>query len=733
MPAHPRRPRARGTTVALGVLAVVAALLPGASAPAADALLCAGQLTALAVLLLGRRHRLEHENPAWRWWTAAVAVLSAGSLTNLLTDLRPGPVAGVSVLVAAPAAYGAIVRWNRYRTYVTDTGDWLNGVSAALTLAAAGLLAQQRWGFLPAAWPAPQVHLWLLIVAALVTLLGTALTVAAVGGLARDVRLWIVAGGLAGLLALSTTIRDSTADALHAQAGWALACLLIAFASTLPGRAAPAPTTTQVPAAGALVVLAAAVAVLTVDGHRDGWAVTLYAGAAVLGASARIVRLARELAHLNESRRLALTDELTGVGNRRALLRALDHLADDGRPAAMLLLDVDRFKEVNDRHGHHAGDELLRRVVAVSRRVLPDDAVVTRIGGDEFAVLLPCRDEDQAVRIGRALHAAVVDDVQIGLSVGVRSAPGGALDPDRLLRQADTAMYSAKTAGGGVSVYDRDVDARLRDRAGLAADVRRLLADDERTAREVVLHYQPQVDVASGRVVGVEALVRWQHPDRGLLPPLTFLDLVEEQGLMDRLTTHVLDRATARAAAWSHRGVPLRISVNVSASSLAHPDLLRVVDGVLARHGVAPGRLVLEVTETTLMADPDVALAVAHGLTRRGVQLSIDDYGTGYSSLAYLTDLPATELKLDRAFTARVLSEPRTADVVEATVALAHRLGLRVVAEGVEDGATRAVLGGLDVDESQGYLHARPLPPEEFTRWLAAQPAQVVGAESPEA
>jgi EAL domain-containing protein (putative c-di-GMP-specific phosphodiesterase class I) len=245
--------------------------------------------------------------------------------------------------------------------------------------------------------------------------------------------------------------------------------------------------------------------------------------------------------------------------------------------------------------------------------------------------------------------------------------------------------------------------------------------------REVVVHYQPQLDVGTGRVVGAEALVRWQHPSRGLLPPMTFLGLVEEHGLMDDLTVHLLHRAIAESAAWTHDGAPLRISVNLSASSLAHPDLLDLVDDALQRSGLAAGRLVLEVTETTLMADPDLALAVTHELTRRGVQLSIDDYGTGYSSLAYLTDLPATELKLDRAFTMRVVTEPRTAEIVEATVALAHRLGLRVVAEGVEDEATLTVLGGLDVDETQGYLHSRPLPPAEFEAWLAAAPVRAVG------
>nr|WP_276610826.1 bifunctional diguanylate cyclase/phosphodiesterase [Kineococcus siccus] len=425
----------------------------------------------------------------------------------------------------------------------------------------------------------------------------------------------------------------------------------------------------------------------------------------------------------------ALTDDLTGIANRRALVARLRALADDAEGAALLVVDLDRFKEVNDRYGHVEGDDLLRVITGALEATAPAGSLLARLGGDEFALLLPdgseCGGAAVAARLVDAVTAVVRADARplgVGMSVGVAAAAAGTLDPDDLLRRADAAMWVAKGSGGGLSVFDADADARARDRAALLADLTALLDGDEAgdgaLGRQLVLFYQPQVDLASGVVVGVEALVRWQHPDRGLLPPVAFLDLVEEHGLMDRLTASLLHRAAREARGWRAGGGPLRVSVNLSASSLAHPGLLAAVDDALACSGLEPGRLVLEVTETTLMADPGLALAVARDLTARGVQLSIDDYGTGYSSLAYLTDLPASELKLDRAFTLRVLGEPRTADIVAATVGLAHRLGLRVVAEGVEDAATLAVLARLGTDETQGYLHARPLPPAEFERWL---------------
>ncbi|WP_432519525.1 putative bifunctional diguanylate cyclase/phosphodiesterase [Kineococcus sp. SYSU DK006] len=717
MTLSPAAPRRREAAVAAGTLLAGAALLPAARG-AAPVLLLLAHLVAVAVVAGALRRG--GDDGVWRWWAAAVAVLGLAPLAALVTGSSSAVPPAVAALAAAPLAYQGLVRWNRFRTYVSDPGDWLNGVSAVLAITAAGVLLQRRSGFLPAPWPDWREQLWLLDVGALVLLLGTAATVAAIGGLARDRRAWAVQCSLAALLVVSVCLRGGASDGVRLQAAWTLAALVVAACSVRPVRSAAVPASSQAPAVGSFVVLALAVGVLAATAvPRDGWGPTAYALAATLGVSVRVVHLLRELAQLAVSRREALTDELTGLANRRALLQHLVAATRQRRTTGLLLIDIDRFKEVNDRQGHHAGDALLRRVVAAAARALPADAVFARLGGDEFAVLLPGCDDEGATAVGREVHEAVVRHVDIGLSIGVRSLPAGAVDPDRLLRQADTAMYAAKTAGGGVGVYDSDVDARSRDRAALAADLKALVgAGEQRLRRELVVHYQPQVDVLTGRVVGVEALVRWEHPVRGLLPPVTFLELAEEQGLMDELTVHLLHRATADAALWAHGGLPLRVSVNLSASTLAHPDLLRIVDDVLARSGLAPGRLVLEVTETTLMADPDLALEVTRGLTRRGVQLSIDDYGTGYSSLAYLTDLPATELKLDRAFTVRVLHEPRTAQIVEATVALAHRLGLRVVAEGVEDAATRDVLGRLDVDESQGYLHARPMPPGQVQRWL---------------
>ncbi|MFD0481581.1 putative bifunctional diguanylate cyclase/phosphodiesterase [Kineococcus sp. GCM10028916] len=726
------RPDARVTVVALACVAVGVALLLPVDRPVSSALLAGAHLVAVLVLARGAQRRTD--DVVWRWFAAASVVVGVPPVLALVTGERSLGLLGGCVLAAIPLAYQGLVRWNRFRTYTSDPGDFLNGLSAVLACTGAGIVAQQRFHFLSPGWPDWKVQLWLLIAGSLVILLGTALTVAGVGGLSRDPRMWLIVAALVSVGLVSSTLRGHPGDAVHGQAAWTLAFLVIAYASTRRGRPVPVAATSQAPAVGALIVLALAVVVLVADGRADGWHATAYASAAILGITFRVVHLVRELAQLAESRHQALTDELTGVGNRRALVRELEDLVGRGLPAAMLLLDVDHFKEVNDRQGHHAGDDLLRRVAVSVRRALPADAVLTRIGGDEFAVVMPGRDEDQAVEIAATVHRAVAAQVEIGLSIGVRSLPAGGFDPDRLLRQADAAMYTAKTSGGGVSLYDCEVDARLRDRAALVADLKALVgAGEQQMRREIAVHYQPQLDVVTRRVVGVEALVRWQHPTRGLLPPLTFLDLVEEHGLMDALTVHLLQRAVEESGPWSDGGVPLRISVNLSASSLTHPGLLCLVDRVLEQTGLAPGRLVLEVTETTLMADPDLALAVTHELTRRGVQLSIDDYGTGYSSLAYLTDLPATELKLDRAFTMRVLTEPRTAEIVEATVALAHRLGLRVVAEGVEDEATLTVLRGLDVDESQGYLHARPLPPAEFAAWLAAAARrdQVVGAPAP--
>ena len=340
--------------------------------------------------------------------------------------------------------------------------------------------------------------------------------------------------------------------------------------------------------------------------------------------------------------------------------------------------------------------------------------------------------EEAALAVGRRLHDRLAEPFPIeglvihsAVSVGVTTSIGvlgeGSQAPTRLLREADVAMYDAKRSGAGVALYD---SARHADSSGHLALVEELRS--ALSAGQLLLHHQPQLDVATGAIVGVEALVRWAHPVRGILGPGEFLPLAEVHGLMGVLTEEVLARAVAQAAVWRRTGLDLRMSVNLSASNLLDAGLPRRVDELLGAHGLPPESLVLEVTESVLLTDPDRSLAVVGALAELGVTVSIDDFGTGYSSLAYLRDLPVAELKLDRSFTADLLTDDRTQAIVASTIELAHRLGLRVVAEGVEDEETLRHLESLDCDTSQGYLHARPLPARELERWLAR-----AGAASP--
>nr|WP_240897297.1 EAL domain-containing protein [Kineococcus vitellinus] len=526
--------------------------------------------------------------------------------------------------------------------------------------------------------------------------------------------------------------------------GWIALAAALAHAAHLPDRSpgliAVSPLGATVSAFAALLV---AVAVITVGGldpqggprWSSAWAVL-----AVLGLSGRVAHLVRAVSQHDRIRHEALTDDLTGLPNRRAFSAALEAAtAGGGVPVALVLADLDGFKEVNDRFGHATGDRLLRHVSQRFRAALPPGTLLARLGGDEFAVLLPGGSSRSADAVARRLVEVAgesqLDGVRTtGCSAGIAAAPVGAdaaaapLGGAELLRRADAAMYVAKGRGGGVALHDDALDRELRERAALTDDLHAAFADAAGGGHEqFVVHYQPQVAAADGRVVGVEALVRWQHPSRGLVPPGRFLDLVEQQRLMPALTERVLVRAAADLARWRAAGHDLRLSFNVSSSQLAGGALLELVDAVVAA-GTDPSRLVVEVTETTLVGDPDRALAVCQAIRERGCELSIDDFGTGYSSLGYLSDFPATEVKVDRSFTARLLTSPRTAAVVAGTVGLAHHLGMRVVAEGVEDGATLAELRRLGCDLTQGYLHSRPVPAGELLRSLAAATPAVPAA-----
>ncbi|WP_436842632.1 putative bifunctional diguanylate cyclase/phosphodiesterase, partial [Streptomyces flaveolus] len=422
-----------------------------------------------------------------------------------------------------------------------------------------------------------------------------------------------------------------------------------------------------------------------------------------------------------------LRDPLTGLPNRQWLLERIWTALDDadriGARSALMLIDLDRFRSVNDTLGHLAGDRLLLQIADRLRLALPRGAEAARLGGDEFAVLLPVADSTtSATRVARGLVSALSSPLDLdGLtlvleaSAGVAVFPDHALDAEGLLRRADVAMYQAKRDRTGVEVYESKRDSNTPDRLGLLGDLRRAL-----DAHEVQLHYQPKVRF-DGQVAGLEALVRWVHPERGKVPPDEFIAIAESSGLMPHLTEYVLETALGQVARWRAQGLRVPVAVNVSPRDVHTPGFAGSVAARLARHGVPAGALQLEITEHVLLEDPQRAADTLAGLTGHGVKMSLDDFGTGYSSLVHLRRLPVSELKIDRSFVARLAVDAQDAEIVRCTVDLAHSLGLLVVAEGVEDDETWERLRDLGCDAVQGWLVAAAMPPEETTAWLLAR------------
>ncbi|MFE7809189.1 putative bifunctional diguanylate cyclase/phosphodiesterase [Streptomyces sp. NPDC057430] len=422
-----------------------------------------------------------------------------------------------------------------------------------------------------------------------------------------------------------------------------------------------------------------------------------------------------------------LRDPLTGLPNRQWLLErawtALEEAEGEGVRSALVLIDLDRFRSVNDTLGHLAGDRLLLQIAERLKLALPRGAEAARLGGDEFAVLLPTADSTtSAQRVARHLVAELSSPLDLdGLtlvleaSAGVAVFPDHALDAEGLLRRADVAMYQAKRDRTGVEVYESKRDSNTPDRLGLLGDLRRAL-----DAGDVELHYQPKVRF-DGQVAGLEALVRWVHPERGRVPPDEFIAIAESSGLMPHLTEYVLETALAQVARWRAQGLNVPVAVNVSPRDVHTPGFAGAVAARLARHGVPAGALQLEITEHVLLEDPQRAADTMAGLTGHGVKMSLDDFGTGYSSLVHLRRLPVSELKIDRSFVARLAVDAEDAEIVRCTLDLAHSLGLLVVAEGVEDDETWERLRDLGCDAVQGWLVAAAMPPGETTAWLLAR------------
>jgi diguanylate cyclase len=457
----------------------------------------------------------------------------------------------------------------------------------------------------------------------------------------------------------------------------------------------------------------------------------------VVGGAVVVTRYQRELQFESEhNRHQALHDPLTGLPNRTLFQDrtgvALRTAARSGATVAVLLLDLNRFKEVNDTLGHQYGDYLLLQVADRLKGSLRDSDSVARLGGDEFAILLPVSGWEEAVsatqRIGAALHnpfSIYEITLDIDASIGIALAEPGD-DVETLLRHADVAMYEAKAAHHLFARYESSRDDNNLSRLVLLGDLRRAIA-----AGELILHYQPKVSTRTGTLSSVEALVRWQHPTLGLLQPDGFIPLAENTAVIHALTTEVLRLALSQARTWVDAGRVIPVAVNISARSLLDARFPAHVQELLDAHGVPPYLLCLELTETAVMTDHDLAVVVLRALDSMGVSLSIDDFGTGYSSMSDLKTLPVKELKIDRSFVAGMASDPDCAVIVRSTIDLGHDLGMTVVAEGVQDSITRNDLADMGCDLVQGYAICKPVTAGELELWIESYPVTVPAPRPP--
>ena len=508
---------------------------------------------------------------------------------------------------------------------------------------------------------------------------------------------------------------------------WPIAILLISMAVWVPLRQTSplAPRATAgflLPGLGAC----AGLSILLVDTLHQVTPVAIgLATATLITVGVRLALSVRGLRFLTALRhRQAITDDLTGLGNRRQLFNLLDAFFADSADAdtverhlSLLYVDLDHFKEINDSFGHSAGDDVLRQLGPRLTRRLRDTDVLVRVGGDELAVLIMDATSEYAIAVAERLIAELEEpfvldavSVRVGASIGIASAPIDATDGIGLLRCADLAMYRAKVGPSACETYRHDIDDdgnRLR------------LVDELRDAIDggrLEVHYQPQVDLATGEITAMEALLRWTHPRLGLIPPLDFVPLAEEAGLMRPLTALVLERAVTQCAAWHAEGRRLTVSVNVSATNLLDPGFSKSVMGALERHNLSPSALILEITETTIIREFERCKLVIAQLRNLGLGVSIDDFGAGVTSLAYLGSLAVSELKLDRTFLTRLATgdTERNLALVRATIALGHKLNMRVVAEGIEDLVALDLLTAIGCDLAQGYFISEPMSADDL-------------------
>ncbi len=630
-----------------------------------------------------------------------------------------------------PLAYVGMVLFMRRQSQRISTANWLDGAIAGLGAAAVCAVFVADGVFRPggastATWvdlalPLGDALLLGLVVGGSVVLSGRSKTpwILMAAGMALN-----VFGDSSNLLQHSFG-STPVGEVLNAVA-WPAAIVLLSMAVWLRPRPLspialerPAGFALPASAAGAALVILFVGTLYPVDRFALGLATTT-----LLVVGIRLILSVRSLEVLSQERhRQSLTDELTGLWNRRYLFGVLDAFfaGCDGGPGdptlAFLFVDLDRFKEINDSFGHPAGDELLRQLGARLNGSLREGDLLVRLGGDEFAVVLAGGDAAYAASVAERLTECLSEpfalhsvSASIGASIGIAVAPMDAGDSARLVWCADVAMYRAKLGNVPFASFVSTLDEE-HNQMRFLQELQAAIAENQ-----LVLHYQPQLDLRSHEILAVEALVRWVHPRLGLIPPDEFLPLAQEAGLMEALTAWVLDAAVTQCVEWRSTGRQFSVAVNVSPSNLLEPGFVGTVEDVLHRRGLPADGLVLEITESCVIAEFVTAQRVLEELQALGIAISIDDFGAGVTSLAYLSDLAVHELKLDRTFITRMTegSGRRDMDLVRSTIQLGHAMGLRIVAEGIEDPETLDLLSEFGCDIAQGYCISRPMPASEL-------------------